>query len=272
MKFLFWNVNGNNSKDKKVDINEFLKEVIIENNCDVVALAEYNEDIKLLLKKLEKEGYNFYESKSIACTKIKVITNIIPQKIKTKQDETRYTIKVIPSKNNKIKFINVVFLHLPDQSNAKNEVRLNQILKIKHNLENIENNCKNWNSIMIGDFNMNPFDTNMVSFLGVNSLNSRKVVKRSPYKIVDKCKHYRFYNPMWNLLGDINGPEGTYYYNNSDHYWNILDQVVIRPSLIDYFDLNNLKIIDTINKKSLLSKTGLPNKEISDHLPLFFKI
>ncbi|MGG2466860.1 endonuclease/exonuclease/phosphatase family protein [Paraclostridium bifermentans] len=272
MNFLFWNVNGNSNKDKETDINELLKEIIIENKCDIIALAEYNNDINLLLKKLEKEGYNFYESQSIACTKIKVITNIIPQKINTIQDETRYTIKVIPIDNDKIKFLNVVFVHLPDKKNSNDYTRLHQITKIKSNLEEIENNLDNWNSIIVGDFNMNPFETNMVSFLGMNSLNSRKLVKRTPYKIVDKYKHYRFYNPMWNLLGDNNSPEGTYYYNNSDHCWNILDQVVIRPSLIEFFDLKNLKIISSVNKKSLLSKNGLPDKQISDHLPLFFII
>ena len=44
-----------------------------------------------------------------------------------------------------------------------------------------------------------------------------------------------FYNPMWNLLGDAQEPYGTYYYAGNGHpintYWNIYDQVIIRPAL-----------------------------------------
>jgi|GEM_PF-5302964 len=46
----------------------------------------------------------------------------------------------------------------------------------------------------------------------------------------------------------------------------------MRPNLINNFDITELKILDTINEKSLLTKNNLPNgKMISDHLPIKFK-
>ena len=57
-----------------------------------------------------------------------------------------------------------------------------------------------------------------------------------------------FYNPMWNLYGDEprSSAPATYYYRGSDPhelYWHMLDQVLIRPSLLNRFDFSNLEIV-----------------------------
>jgi len=53
----------------------------------------------------------------------------------------------------------------------------------------------------------------------------------------------------------------------------MFDQVLIRPSLIDIFDVKELKIITTTGTEMLLSDTGIPNKRVaSDHLPLVFEL
>ena len=84
-----------------------------------------------------------------------------------------------------------------------------------------------------------------------------------------------FYNPMLNLLGDRVTPEGSYYYSTDpylSYYWYIFDQVVIRPSIIENFNFDKLEIIKDVSDYSLVTDLSIPNKDISDHLPIFFSI
>ena len=90
-------------------------------------------------------------------------------------------------------------------------------------------------------------------------------------KIGDKM----FYNPMWNLLGDFNYPPGTYYYKGNkekNEFWNIFDQVIVRPRLRSNFVDKELKIITKTQTVSLVTQNQHPNKEISDHLPIVFQL
>ena len=82
---------------------------------------------------------------------------------------------------------------------------------------------------------------------------------------------------MWNRFGDnTGGPPGTYYYERSEHlcyFWNIFDQVLVRPDLLNLFPNQELSILSDIGGETLLSPKGLPDKAIgSDHLPVLFKL
>ena len=132
------------------------------------------------------------------------------------------------------------------------------------------------NTIVVGDFNMNPFDDGLASFYGFHSVMD-KVVARKESRIVHGEERSFFYNPMWSLMGDgSQGPSGTYYYNSGgskNFYWNMLDQVILRPDLIPFFPDNELRIISETYSCSLLRDSGVPDARMaSDHLPLLFKI
>jgi len=79
---------------------------------------------------------------------------------------------------------------------------------------------------------------------------------------------------MWRLLGDdTKGLPGTYYYRGTEHkvfFWNVFDQVLIRPDLLDRFRGDDLAILHSDGENSFLSAKGLPH--LSDHLPLYFKL
>lgn len=87
-----------------------------------------------------------------------------------------------------------------------------------------------------------------------------------------------FYNPMWNLLGDDppGSAPGTYYYrgrHSHELYWHMLDQVLVRPSLVERFDFEQLKIVTTVGGVRLTRTRGTPNRtRFSDHLPVVFAV
>lgn len=146
--------------------------------------------------------------------------------------------------------------------------------RIANEIDKRETEHGHTRTILIGDFNMNPFETGLVSADGFHGVMDKTIALKQNRKVLGEDKKY-FYNPMWSRLGDDSeGCAGTYYYNSSNMtnlFWNTFDQVLIRPSLISCFDSNNLKVIHEIDSVSLL-RNGKISKQFSDHLPLLIKL
>lgn len=131
-------------------------------------------------------------------------------------------------------------------------------------------------TVLVGDFNMNPFEAGIVSAGALHGVMCRKIAQQGS-RTVQRRRYLFFYNPMWGLLGDTTpGPPGTYYYRTGKYkmfFWNMFDQVLIRPDLLDRFSNADLEILTSDGHYSFLAKTGLPDsKEASDHLPLLFRL
>ena len=108
----------------------------------------------------------------------------------------------------------------------------------------------------------------------------RTVQRKNPRRFGSiEAEEFRlFYNPMWSHFGDAVQPAGTYYYDKSnpevDPLWNIFDQVLLRPGLVDRFRSRNLKILTTDGDNQFTwAEDGTPNGDVySDHLPIWFKL
>ena len=77
---------------------------------------------------------------------------------------------------------------------------------------------------------------------------------------------------MINYISEVNQHYGTYYYATGIDAlnWNCYDQVLVRKELID--DLSDVRFCKSIDKCDLITKNGMPNKKISDHLPLIVEV
>lgn len=264
MNYLFWNTNNRN------DINCILK-ILIENlSCDIIGLAEYNDNISNLIKELSEDEYELFHVQQVGCDRIELLTKYPPSYIKTYTETSYYTIKKIP--HDTLGYIITSFVHLPSKLYKDNIDKFAELSYIKQDIEKAEVMSHDNKSIIIGDFNVNPFEEPMLAASALHSLSSRNVARKVS-RIVEGHKYSMFYNPMWNLLGDLNGLPGTYYYADAkqvNYFWNVFDQVIIRPSLINNFDINSLQIIKEVGNVSLIDENGHP--KISDHLPIYFKI
>ncbi|GAB4202405.1 MAG: hypothetical protein OHK0022_25570 [Roseiflexaceae bacterium] len=165
---------------------------------------------------------------------------------------------------------------MPSKLNWSEDSQTFEIMEISDSIKEAEKVVNHSNTIIVGDFNMNPFENGFITANGFNAVSSRNIALRRIRKV--QSREYPFlYNPMWNLLGDNHsGPPGTYYYNNGQHkvfFWNMFDQVLVRPDLIEVFDISQLKILDTDGIESFLSPGRFPNsKQYSDHLPIKFTL
>ncbi len=259
MRYFFWNVRG-----KKV--NYLLEKLIVSKKYDIVILCEYYDDINELIDELAEKNINMLNVTTPGCERITILSN---RKCKTGFSDSHFTIKLFKMSQNDIKI--VVSLHLQSQMYNSDSTRRAELETIRVKVEELEEKYNTNKSIIVGDFNANPFDNCMIDATGMHAISSREVVNKIERTISGKS-YKMFYNPMWNKFGDFDKPSGTYFYRKADMnilFWNIFDQVVIRPQLIDKFRNEELNIVTKIDDIELLKNDRI---QISDHLPIEFLI
>ena len=109
----------------------------------------------------------------------------------------------------------------------------------------------------------------------MNAMMTKKCIERGA-RVSVKKSHGFFYNPMWGLFGDrTDGPAGTYYHANSangQYGWNMLDQVLLRPSdglLAGWREDSDGRRQSALHKK----KSGRPDGKLaSDHFPILLTL
>ena len=259
MRILFWNTHQNRS------INTILGELIIENNASIVVLAEYRADINELINILSLYGVTMRQYDS-CCERIKLLGSM--EDIELKLDASHYTIQVVNRKD----ILCCVHLNskLHENHESFREILIEQII---YDIQVIEQEIGTENSIIVGDFNIDPYEVGCIDARYFHGIPVCNEAERRVRKIAGK-NYYMFYNPMWNFLGDFQEPYGTYYYNESgtqNTYWIIFDQVILRPSLKKRFLKDSLKILTETGTLYLLDRNGHPDKNISDHLPIIFE-
>ena len=264
MKYLFWNTNNNKM------VNEYIKDLMIENNYDLIALAEYNDNIKEMLDYLNLNRREMYNILTPGCDRITLISKIKPRDVISCEETQYYTIKILSLAYGKKQIIASV--HLPSKMYADDEDRRIEISYLVKNIEVYEKLYNTKNTVIMGDFNANPFENCMMSVSGLHAASSPTVYANKKSRIVKKREYNMFYNPMWNQFGDFTGAAGTYFYAGSkavEIFWNIFDQVIIRPQIAHLFVKEGLKIVTQVNGKTLLNKNKII---VSDHLPIEFII
>lgn len=126
--------------------------------------------------------------------------------------------------------------------------------------------------VIVGDMNVNPFDDGLVGFHHFHATMDKGLAAKS--RKFASTERMRFYNPMWNFLGDETaGPPGTYHRGPSGPVqlqWFMLDQVLISGPQAHW--LSGVEIVTEVNGRSLQTSLGYPNKSISDHFPITFAI
>ncbi len=262
MKYLFWNTH------KNTDVNLILCDLIVENQISIVILAEYAANADDLIELLHSCGTSWQQYPTVGCERIHILgetgLHIDPQ-----LQTDRASIQVL--NENTI----LCCVHLNSQIYSDNvdrrEIDIEQIIS---DILDLEKELNTKRTIIVGDFNINPYDRSCVSARYFHGIPIYDVAKRESRTVSGK-EFYMFYNPMWNFLGDFKEPYGTYYHSSADTvnpYWNVYDQVIIRPALRKCFVDDNLKIITETANVSLLDNNNHPNRTISDHLPITFEI
>ncbi|MET3698385.1 hypothetical protein SAMN05877753_10925 [Bacillus oleivorans] len=266
INILFWNIKNN---IKTVPAISYLCK---ERKINILILSEANRiDSEIIVNSLKKIDFNFTVELPMPSNRTLLFHNI-GKRINKYHDGTFYSLFKLKFRNS---LLLLASLHLPSMlHNSENEIGA-QAAQIKREIEIYEEDLKTDKTMVVGDFNLNPFSELMVSAYGFNAIMDKDIALKI-HRTIYNTKYKYFYNPMWTLHGNINNEVlGTYFYHNkpTSYIWNMFDQVLIRPSLMEHFNFNDLEIISRIGEKSLLRDNGRPNSALySDHLPLKFSI
>jgi hypothetical protein len=246
----------------------------IKHSVGVLMLAECNISPGNLLFALNQQSQIKYHLPDNELHKLVIYTRFPRRFSETWSSHLRFTIRrlTLPQAPELI----LVVTHSPSKRNFTSQSQDSECEELASEIRRAEGDIGHSRTILVGDLNMNPFQYGVYSSRGLHGVMSRNLALRQARTVQTK-RYPFFYNPMWSLLGDATtGPPGTYYFERSEHdnlYWNMYDQVMLRPDLLPYFRNEDLKILTTDGSVSFLSSKGRPDESVaSDHLPILFKL
>ncbi len=269
IKVLFWNLYNKNLINPLIDL-------IKENKTDVVTLAEAtNLNISAVLNYLKVNGDEWKDIQISSTNDIRVLAKkeiqIIPFK-----EEHHYAIYKVKKKEQLNSLLIVV--HLLSKMNKSDEAQYNRAYNISRELNKYEQELfgeKERRTIVVGDFNMQPYESGICSGYGFNATMSAFHASKKTRE-VDGEITYLYYNPMWALMGANKFVQGSYYSssdkNDNAIYWYSFDSVLLRPYFIDKFNWDYFAIIQETKQHNFVPNTTIDKARYSDHLPIRFEI
>ena len=265
-KFLFWNIRNTASESVVADI-------AASKHADIVALAEAKcvDDIALIAE-LQNSSRRKYEAVPGAF-RIKVYSCLPRTYIKTLSDTVDGVFLSVKQSLGPSLLLSLV--HLQSKMGIDPASVDMMATRFRPQIEMMEQSVRHSRTLVMGDFNMDPFDGGLVDSEAFHSTMCRVIAKRGE-RTVRGASRKLFYNPMWRLLGDRSStsPPGTFYRNKSESkalFWHMVDQVLIRPEAVDLVNIDSLEIVTNTSNLSLRSDNGLPNRKYSDHFPIFIE-
>lgn len=227
-----------------------------------------------MLRTLNEEGRAEFHFTDSQCERVSIYTRFSRGFIKPIFETGRLTIRrlMLPLKTE----ILLAAVHLPSKLYWTGESQGFECTELARNIREVEDQVGHARTVLVGDFNLNPFEEGIYAAAGLNAVMTREVATRGTRTVQERPYPF-FYNPMWGHFGDrTEGPPGTYYYDRAEHatlFWNMFDQLLLRPELLSLFQDSGLRILDKSGDVSLLSAKGLPHATVaSDHLPILFAL
>jgi len=269
MNLLFWNMN------EKVLPDE-LRALVAAHDVDVLILAEcIMPDVQILEAVNSGSGRTFALPFSFGPSdRLRFYTRFEPRTLKPRADIGGVSVRHLtpPIGQDVI----LVAVHLPSKLHCSDMDYAYLAARMSEVIEEAETEIGHDRTVVIGDFNMSPFEAGLVSADGLHAVMDRYTAAKLTRTVQGRQRKF-FFNPMWSRLGDASvGPPGTFYYRNTSqvaYFWHTFDQVLLRPSLLDSFRDEFLEVITEANGTTLLNNRGRPDRaRFSDHLPLFLRL
>ena len=262
LRFVFWNVH-------KKNLNNLVCSIAKATEADVIVLLENGDTDKKTLAVLRKEvSESFYRPKpppsntprfSCFCKNRSLDLTEVHDGLRTSVRKLKLGLQ----------HALLVLVHGVDIRNNDSQTRQSLAQTVMSDMKLVQAAQQFHPMIVLGDFNLNPFDSAMNLAAGFNAMMTRACVSRGVRIHVEKEYDF-YYNPMWSLFGDnTEGPAGTIYdtSNQGPYGWNMFDQVLIHHSLVNRFE--SVAILTEAGDVSLMDANGRPDsKNASDHFPI----
>jgi endonuclease/exonuclease/phosphatase family metal-dependent hydrolase len=202
-----------------------------------------------------------------------------------KTTDSRYTIWKVSLR--RYREFHVAAVHFTSSQNDYGDGQRECAIALRHDLEGCEQALFRRNgpeqgqpplSIVMGDLNASPWDPGVVGVYGLNATPLRATAASTDR--IHQGRHYPYlFNPMWRFLRSEY--PGTYYGKEDAPVrfdWYLLDQILVRPSVLTLFDRDNdpegddVRILIHDGERDLVDgPLRKPIAGISDHLPIMFR-
>ncbi|MEM6803111.1 MAG: hypothetical protein AAF696_17025, partial [Bacteroidota bacterium] len=228
MKIAFWNIN-------RKELSDLIVEFVNEQQIDVLILAESTEQTILDFIKKQSKYNPSRKFNIIAQSKVDLLSVYDHKIFDINEDfinSKRWTYAKITIPG--IIVFNLFCIHFHSKVNWSTDSQSLECVNLSRDIALVEEGTGIDETILIGDFNMNPYESGMVAANGLHALPDLDHIKDRKARVIDGVRYKYFYNPMWSFFGDSVKPYGTFYYREPGHVsqeWNIFDQVIYRPLL-----------------------------------------
>lgn len=229
VNILFWNVN-------KKDLRPLVCSIALAHSVDVVILCENKTSTTDTLIDLQtRVSSRFCAPLTISPTpRFHCFSRSAGLDLEEVHEGARISVRRMQL-NQQVVLLGVV--HGIDMRNNDTETRQAAAQAMADEFRFVQEMQKTRQMILVGDFNMNPFDRAMNLAAGMNAMMTQSCVQRGT-RTFQKKEYDFYYNPMWNLLGDKSGgPSGTVYdiSNVGPYGWSMLDQVLVHHGALHLF-------------------------------------
>ena len=249
--------------------------MILEYQIDIAAFVECdNLDVPSLIDILTNSNQQWKLIEVYPNSDIRLIAKKSIQ-ISVIKEERHYSIFSI---KNQTDIFLLIIVHLASGLYLEESARDTRAGNISRLLQKKEQEIfkqDNFKSIIVGDFNLQPYSRGIIGVNEFNATMSQNIAKKIS-RVVDGETKYFYYNPMWKLMGDNKLVQGTYYnannFQDKSIYWYCFDEVLIRPYFIDKFNWDFFDIIDRTKDYNFIDNNKINNRQYSDHLPIKFEI
>lgn len=264
LRIIFWNVN-------KKDLTRLVCSLATATSADIVVLNENSVSSESMLRGLkEAVSPDFFVPNSISEKRFHCFCR------KSRLDMTevhcgfRTSVRQLHFGDHRTL---LVLVHGVDCRNYDAESRQEFAHSLSTEIQFIKEQQGVNKILLLGDFNMNPYDRGMTLAAGLNAMMTKECVKQGVRRHLNNDYDF-YYNPMWSLFGDLtDGPAGTAYdtSNQGPYGWNMLDQVVIHHSIVHLFE--GVNILTSAGEHLLMDGNGRPDsKKASDHFPILLTL
>mgnify|MGYP001596322344 CR=1 FL=1 len=280
-KILFWNV-------QKKPVSGLVGSLVADYAVDIVVLAEVDKNTEASFR-VELEGIFPGEFKEISgvAPRIKILARkTLNFRILHNDPQKMYSIVEVSPPS--VDPFLMVACHLKSQVDDDQFTRYSLAVKMAKAVVDAEQSANCDRTMVIGDLNASPWEAAIMAAEALNAVMCRSISDTMRKR--KRSENWKFfYNPMWNYLGDSRGKPGTYWYERVGQYyspyWLMLDQILLRPELVTFFDLDDCKILteDIRGSFNLLSEnppfktrssdeSASNHADVPDHLPLYFDL
>lgn len=259
-RVVFWNVN-------KKDLREFVCSIAATTSADAIVLNENSVESADTLAALQRNVCaDFFYPHVISDKRFHCFCRIRTMDLSEVHDGDRISVRRMRLGSRPAL---LALVHGKDMRNNDANARQEFAHEAALALQTVSDNQGTNRFVILGDFNMNPYESGMGLATAFNAMMTKSCT--APGKRTHNGKPYDFYyNPMWSLFGDNSpGPPGTVHdiSNQGPYGWSMLDQVLLHHTMVDRFQ--SVQILTHAGATSLTKNNGRPDAAAaSDHLPI----